>query len=406
MNPKLRPVRAQPFIHEGKKGILLEDPLRVSQKAIFIPQSLTTLLSLLDGSRDAGTIRTGFELRTGLPIGPRVIDEVLTELDEALLLDNERFADAYRSAVTRYREAPSRLPTMVGQGSLSDPAQMRSFLSDLVSQADASSPEDEGRIVGLISPHIDFLRGGRIYAQVWARAASSLRMAELVVILGTDHSGEDSELTLTRQNYETPWGVLRTARDLVEEYARAVGEERAFGRELNHCNEHSVESAVVWLHHVLNDERPEILPVLCGTFHEFISSRKSPLESESVKAMLDIIGRARGTRQTIVVAAADLAHVGPVFGDGLPVDLRGKSELKQADQRLLNIIEKADADKLMEEVQSDGDRRRICGLAPIYLTLSALAGSTGSVTGYEQCPASSDGTSVVSICGAILHSAV
>jgi len=394
-------------MYEGKKGILLEDPLRLSQKAIFIPQSLATLLSLLDGSRDANTVKTGFELRTGLPISARVLEQVLAELDEALLLDNERFADAYRLAVINYREAPSRPATMVVENSLSDPEQLRSFLSDFVRQVDAGcTPDDQGQLVGLVSPHIDFLRGGRTYAQVWSRAAPSLRTAELVVILGTDHSGEDSELTLTRQNYATPWGVLRTARDLVEEYAGAVGEARAFGREFNHCNEHSIETAAVWLHYFLDNAACEIFPVLCGTFHEFVSSRKSPLESESIRALLDIIHRARGTRQTLVVAAADLAHVGPVFGDTIPVDLRGKAELAQADQRLLSTIEKCDAEGLIEEVQSDGDRRRICGLAPIYLMLSAVAGSTGSVTGYEQCPASNDGTSIVSICGATLHSPV
>ncbi len=404
MNPKLRPIRAQQFTHEGRKGILIEDPLRLSQKAIFIPESLTTILPLLDGSRDAGTIRTGFELRTGLPISPRIVNEVLTELDDALLLDNERFADAYRLAVHNYREAPNRPLTMVGQGCPSDPEQLRFILEQFVSQVDSDSPGGRGQIVGLISPHIDFSRGGRIYAQVWSRALPALKNAELVVILGTDHNGGDSELTVTRQNYQTPWGILPTAQDLVDEYSRTVGEARAFGREFSHCNEHSVESAVIWLHYFLGEARCQVLPVLCGTFHEFIMSEKSPLQCESIKAIVDIISRARETRQMLVVAAADLAHIGPVFGDVLPVDLRGRSELAQADQELLEIVKMVDADRLMDEVKADGDKRRICGLAPIYLTLRILSGATGFVTGYEQCPASSDGTSLVSVCGVTFHS--
>jgi AmmeMemoRadiSam system protein B len=406
VNPKLRPIRAQPFTHEGKKGILLEDPLRLSPKAIFIPGSLTTMLALLDGSRDVGTITTGFELRTGLPISARTVKEVLTELDEALFLENERFAEAYSLAVSNYREAPSRPPTMVGRGCPSDARQLGSFLAQFVSQVDGDSCGEMGRIVGLISPHIDFSRGGRIYAQVWSRAASALKETELVVILGTDHSGEDSGLALTRQDYETPWGVLPTARELVDEYSRVVGEARAFDREFNHSCEHSVESAVIWLHYFLGSARCEILPILCGTFHEFITSEESPLRSESIKAIVDIISRVRETRQVLVVAAADLAHIGPVFGDVLPVDLRGRSDLAKADQRLLEIVKLVDAERLMDEVKADGDKRRICGLAPIYLTLSVLSGATGVVTGYEQCPASNDGTSLVSVCGVTFHSGI
>jgi len=57
----------------------------------------------------------------------------------------------------------------------------------------------------------------------------------------------------------------------------------------------------------------------------------------------------------------------------------------------------------VEEVRTDGDQRRICGIPPIYVTLAVLAGMDGTVTGYAQCPASEDGTSIVSICGMVYH---
>ena len=293
---------------------------------------------------------------------------------------------------------------MVGQGCPSDPAELRSFLTQYVDSVDSGSAGGKGRVVGLISPHIDFLRGGRTYARVWYQAASVIKEIELVVILGTDHNSEDSELTLTRQNYATPWGILPTAEDLVDEYCGAVGEARALGREFNHRDEHSVEAAAIWFHYFLGEAKCEVLPVLCGTFQEFIATEKRPLQSESVCAIIDIIRRARETRRTLIVAAADLAHIGPVFGDGFPLDLRGRSDLAQADQSLLETVKEVDAERLIDEIRSDGDRRRICGLPPIYLTLSVLRGSAGFVTSYEQCPASSDGTSLVSICGATFHS--
>ena len=72
-----------------------------------------------------------------------------------------------------------------------------------------------GNLVGLISPHIDYPRGWRTYARTWQLAADAVEEAELVILLGTDHGGGAGALTLTRQNYATPWGVLPTARRIL-----------------------------------------------------------------------------------------------------------------------------------------------------------------------------------------------
>ena len=40
---------------------------------------------------------------------------------------------------------------------------------------------------------------------------------------------------------------------------------------------------------------------------------------------------------------------------------------------------------------------------PIYIALWVLCGLKGTPTGYAICPASEDGTSVVSICGVLYH---
>ena len=83
---------------------------------------------------------------------------------------------------------------------------------------------------GLISPHIDFERGGRVYAKVWGNMTDAARQAEVAVILGTDHNGGEGTLTLTRQNYATPYGVLPTASDIVDTVADAIGPQLALKR--------------------------------------------------------------------------------------------------------------------------------------------------------------------------------
>jgi hypothetical protein len=103
------------------------------------------------------------------------------------------------------------------------------------------------------------------------------------------------------------------------------------------------------------------------------------------------------------VAAGDLAHIGPAFGDSYPIDLVGRARLTAADEQLMAAICTGDAEVFFQRVKEERDRRRICGLPPIYLTLRYLDGAKGEVSGYMQCPADQRSTSLVSICGIIFR---
>jgi hypothetical protein len=109
------------------------------------------------------------------------------------------------------------------------------------------------------------------------------------------------------------------------------------------------------------------------------------------------------SRRTLVVAAADLAHVGPAFGDPYGVDFVGRAQLRNADERLLSAMYAGDATAFFHMLREEGDRRHVCGLPPIYLTLRLLESASGEPSGYALCPADAQGTSFVSIAGVILR---
>jgi AmmeMemoRadiSam system protein B len=401
MNPRLREVRAQPLARGTEKGIVLTDPLGVSEKAVFVPQALAPLLALLDGSRDRGTVRAGFELRTGIPLSTSALDGVLLQLDSAKLLDNENFAQAYRTAIDGFRHAPSRPPALAGRCYPENANELTGSLQNHFAQVEGKSPCVTGEICGTISPHIDFIRGWSVYAKVWGRAAPAVREADLIVILGTDHNGREGAITLTRQSYETPWGILPTDTEVVDQMSRAIGETEAFRDELHHRSEHSVEAALIWLHYLLENRTCRILPVLCGGFRSFIESGETPSKGDSISATIETLRETVSLRRTLVVAAADLAHVGPAFGDRLPLDVTERARLAAQDQRLMDILRSGSAEAFFQEIRSEGDRRRICGMPPVYVALSVLPEVRGAVIDYAQCPASEDGSSVVSICGMV-----
>jgi AmmeMemoRadiSam system protein B len=248
----------------------------------------------------------------------------------------------------------------------------------------ADMPAWAGDIKGIISPHIDFPRGGPVYGRVWATAAPAVKEAELIVILGTDHNGGEGEITLTRQSYETPWGIVPTDQEVVNKIAALAGEDAVFGGELRHRGEHSVEAALIWAHYLMKDRPCRVVPILCGSFESFIHQNISPSQGRSTAATIEVLRETANKRRTIIVAAADLAHVGPAFGDLLPLDLAARARLEVQDRRLIGILGKADPGAFFEEIRGDGDQRRICGIPPIFIALSVLSGLAGSPAGYAQ----------------------
>jgi len=103
-----------------------------------------------------------------------------------------------------------------------------------------------------------------------------------------------------------------------------------------------------------------------------------------------------------VIAAADLAHMGPAFGDSFPMKTPERDSVTLADEELIKCMCLADSQSFFGQIKQEGDCRRICGLAPIYMTLRILSESTGTSAGYALCPADETNSSLVSICGVTL----
>jgi AmmeMemoRadiSam system protein B len=405
MKPRLREIEAHPIQHEGQPMLLLRDPLRLSDSMIGIPRPLAPLLALMDGSRDEEELEAALRVRAGVRLAPGLLARLVADLDEAYLLENDRFAAAKAGALEAYRAAPCRpLTTLDGSGAAADPAQAAAQLQGYLDALPPAGPlVGDGPIRGLISPHIDYQRGGPVYAEAWRAAAAAARDAELVIVLGTDHQGSAGTVTLTRQSYATPFGVLPTSGDVVDDLAAALGEEAVFGEELNHRGEHSIELAAGWLHFIRQGEPVPVVPILCGHFAAFVEGRADPASHPPFETLVDVLRPVMAARRTLVVAAADLAHVGPEFGDTYGLDRIAQAQLRNADERLLETVYAGDAAAFFENLKAEGDRRHVCGLPPIYLALRLLGDACGEPAGYAQCPADTKEMSFVSIAGVILR---
>jgi AmmeMemoRadiSam system protein B len=403
VNPKLREIEVHPIQHQGQEMLLLRDPLHLSDKQIAVPRPLGLLLALMDGTRDSDALEAALSVRAGVRLAAGLLEKLLEDIDAALLLENERFQEARSAALRSYRQAPYRPLTLdVGGFPPSQElagAELQGYLDALPSPDSLGGPS----VRGLISPHIDYQRGGPVYAEVWRASTRAACEAELVIMLGTDHQGSAGTLTLTEQSYATPWGVLPTDLGIVRALAAELGEEASFAEELHHRGEHSIELAASWLHFVRGGDAVPMVPILCGHFGAFVEGHADPAEHEPFAVAVRALREVMDSRRTLVVAAADLAHVGPAFGDSYGLDSIGKAQLRSADERLLETIYAGDARAFFELLRAEGDRRHVCGLPPIYLTLRLLGEVRGRPAGYALCPADTRGTSAVTIAGVTLY---
>lgn len=402
MHPKLRPLQPMPATHAGQPGFVLRDPLALGKQTLFLPREMGPLLTLCDGTRDLPELRAALIVRFGVQVPLEMLAQLVAQLDAACLLDNERSAQAHDAALTAYRDAPFRQPALAGNSYPADPDRLAAYLAAIQAElpSDDRASETDASVRGVVCPHIDFQRGGRVYAGLWRRAADAARQAELVVVLGTNHIG-GGLLSLTRQHYATPWGVLPTARKVVDALANAIGKEEAFRDEFHHRVEHSIELAVVWLQAVLGDQTPSLVPILTGSFQRFVNGQSSPHNNEKLAAAVEVLQEVTAQKRTLVVAAADLAHMGPAFG-GQPLDFLRRAQLKGADDQLLQAICEGNSETFFGQIKAEGDRRNVCGLPPIYLALCILGQTHGQVAGYEICPADQANTSSVSVAGVLL----
>ncbi len=400
MNPKLRAVQPDFIEYEGNPYIMLKDPLSLTEEVLLVPQQMGLLLGLCDGTRDEAELKAAFELHSGVSLPEDIIAQVISRLDEALLLQNDRFERACQSSLSKFRDSPYRPPALIHGGYPADPDNLRDMLKGYLDGVPES--ESPAGIKGIISPHIDYQRGASVYAQVWQKAARAIEDVDLVVIFGTNHQGSGSLFTLTRQNYATPFGVLPTATGIVDQLADMVGPGFTFEDELHHRNEHSIELALVWLHYFLGERKCELVPILCGSFERFISGDDDPLINEEVSGVVNCLRDVADSRNVLFVAAGDLAHMGPAFGDNDPVKESDRAQISIADESLIEAMCNTDAEEFFMQIREEEDARRICGLSPIYLTLRLLGESKGQACGYEQCPADEMNASMVSICGVVM----
>jgi MEMO1 family protein len=411
--PRLRPIETV-VVNDRRLGraLMLRDTQGVMPNPIVLPFELVPIVARFTGSMTCEEIARDVAADVGEPVSVDVVVKLATELEDALYVDGAPYRRERARIEQEFAGATVREASHAGGAYHDDPAALTEYLDVACLGLREGSPassrrkprgangngktsgnssasakphkKTNGQLVGLVAPHIDPWRGARCYGAAYNALSASLPDdTDTFILLGTSHAPMREPFALCRKTFATPLGPMEADVDSIDALAGACDFD-PYADQFNHKREHSLEFQAVFLRHLLGRRKARIVPILAGLGKQQMSGA-SPTSSRSVTRFFDALRKIVDRRRAVVIAGADLAHVGPRFGDPRPLDALERSRLDITDRDSLARAERVDAEAFWEHVVRDLETRRVCGLAPVYSLLRTIApGARGEIRHYEQ----------------------
>ena len=187
LHPRLRPVEAFPVRMSEQEFVCVRDPETLAEQPIFLNRTLLFLVSRMDGEHTLRDIQADYFRATGEILPIETLENLVTQLDEQHYLDGPAFQNYYQELLNAYREAPSRPAHHAGSAYEANSealmSQIAGYFAPPEGPGNDAIPDISKPLRGLISPHIDFTRGGPTYAHAYRALATSPK-ADTDSILG------------------------------------------------------------------------------------------------------------------------------------------------------------------------------------------------------------------------------
>lgn len=400
--PQLRAV--EPFAvpspesggNPGELLVGLRDPSGLSNVVLSMSRPALELLALMDGERTCAEIRQAFLQAHGQPISTETFATMIGHLRDAHFLDGEQFEDFYTKRLADYRaQGVRQMPHAESLGLGTDAVH---FLDGILLRSEPIKLERE--VVGIVAPHLDYPRGEPCYAAAYG-AVRGRRTPDRVVVLGTNHFGRATSVVATGNDFNTPLGTTRTDSEFLAKLESSCGDLREF--ELDHVREHSVELQVAFLQQLFGAAAFTIVPVLCP------DPCGNAQGAGNGQGTIDIAGFAAALRDlvkddpadTLIVAGADLSHVGENFGDQRPLDDAFLMEVRDRDRLALGHLTEGDADAFVASVAHEGNPTRVCSAGCMSVLATVVAHAKPKLLRYHQAVDQDSQTCVT--CAAIAY---
>lgn len=241
-----------------------------------------------------------------------------------------------------------RFPSVAGSFYTSSASQLRAEVKGYLEEAARAVAAKER--LAIVCPHAGYMYSGATAAYSFA-SASNLSLPNLTaIIIGPNHTGAGTPISISRDDWKTHLGELRCDTELVD---AIVAESKIARRdETAHAQEHSCEVQLPFLQLAAPSAR---IVCICMAWQDEKSAQ------DLAKA---IFAAAKKTKRSIIViASSDFTHY------------ESAESARKKDEGAISLLEKMDA--VSFESLVDARDLSICGHGPIACALfySKLAGA-------------------------------
>ncbi|MDX2115665.1 MAG: AmmeMemoRadiSam system protein B [Planctomycetota bacterium] len=428
--PRLRQVRGFPAQHGEQVLLGLADARQISDEIVFTIPAAQVILPHMDGTKTIDEIVGA----VGHGLKRSDLEMLIAQLDHAGLLEGPRFQAILQRVRDEYDSAPHLPPA--GTANIADalvtqekgeglsaeeiaaaaPAALRTAMDRWMAQAlekvDKPSFDELPRAV--IAPHLDYWRGWMNYAGIYGRMRVVDR-PDRVVVLGTNHFGFGTGVVGCDKGFQSPLGVSELDRAFVDELSRHLTAEQSrqlFLHRYDHEREHSVELHIPWIQHVFADPSTGATPKVFGALvHDPAVNNGESYDNQGlgilpfIDAMKKAIAASPGT--TLIVASADLSHVGSSFGDRTPIvgdsqeSVAFRNKVVGHDREMIQLIIEGKAEELVASMAWQQNPTRWCSVGNIVAAMKITGAPSVSVLNYVMAGDQQGSAMVSSIAAAI-----
>jgi len=209
----------------------------------------------------------------------------------------------------------------------------------------------KGRLVGLVVPHAGYMYSGPVAAHSYAALAQD-GLPRSYVVFGPNHTGSGAPLAVTKQDFETPIGVVRNDPELYAALAKPPLEDDPIA----HRHEHSIEVQLPFLQNLAGEV--SFVP-LCMGFQEYdLAAEVGEVAAAAVEG-----------RDVLLVASSDFTHVGPQYGNRPARGMTAPEYARDQDSKALERILDLDPEGLADRIARYDIT--MCGYGPVMAVLTA-----------------------------------
>ena len=360
--PRLRPIRGFLAPAQGPDGKVIQllgiaDAKQVSPKVVLTQPAMQAVLPLFTGEHTLDDVVT----QVGRGLTRQHLEPLVAQLADAGLIAGPEF-EAMWAQMRKDFDSAEVLPpaqTAALADALADqqvqkehnrsatddekanlgPDRLRAQMTAMMNQAleKAEDPSFDRLPKAIVAPSVPYQQGFLLYGSVYGR----LRIVDTparIVVLGTNHFGDATGVSGCDKGFRTPLGESPADRAMID-FLRAKLGDGLFEHRYDHEREHSIEMQAAWLQHVFGAEGAKNPPIFAALVHDPVVSDGQSYDGKGiafqpfVEALREAIGSLPGP--TLVVASAELSHVGATYGD--QVRLAGNEPEADANRR--NVVE-------------------------------------------------------------------